>query len=421
MEAAAVEAAAGDDSKVADSNGNGSPPSVVLPVVSLAISAGDEHTCAIVEGKAWCWGKNSDGQLGDNSDNQSSLPVAVVQTPADAVAGTDAVLLDSGVARISAGRFHTCAIHNGAAKCWGFNNSGQLGNGGAANSKTSVDVTGLVSDVTAISAGNAHTCAIHNDAAKCWGSDLNGKLGNGSSSSSSTPVPVTGLTSQVTAISAGTNHTCAVHNGAAKCWGNNEEGRLGDNAVTTGIGVVDTNFNRMVPVQVIGLVSGVTDISAGDEHTCAIHNGAAKCWGNNINGRLGDNTRTIVVSGGVLDPNNNRKVPMQVMGLVSDVTAISAGRTHTCAIHGGEAKCWGFGGSGRLGNGGTTESSTPMDVTGLVSDVTAISAGSAHTCALHNDAIKCWGLNGNGQLGTGSGNTTSSTPQTLSFEDEDEE
>ena len=95
--------------------GNGGSPDLpgfILPIASLAISAGASHTCAIVEGKAWCWGSNSNGELG-NPDSSSNLPVAVVQTPADADAGTDAVLLDSGVARISAGRFHTCAIVDG--------------------------------------------------------------------------------------------------------------------------------------------------------------------------------------------------------------------------------------------------------------------------------------------------------------------
>ena len=287
-----------------DGNG-GSPdlPGFVLPIASLAISAGSSYTCAIVEGKAWCWGDNLTGKLGDNSLIGKDLPVAVVQTPADTTAGTDAVLLDSGVARISAGNRHTCAIVDGTAKCWGGNDDGQLGN----NSFTS----------------------------------------------SSTPVQVSGLVSDVLAISAGKEHTCVVHNGAAKCWGNNQEGRLGDNTVTTltNLGVVDpnNNNNRMMPVQVSGLVSDVTVISAGDSHTCAIHDGAAKCWGNNEDGRLGDDSITNIASGGITAIDANRKVPEQVMGLVSDVTAISAGEKHTCAIHSGAAKCWGKNNLGQLG------------------------------------------------------------------------
>ena len=242
--------------------------------------------------------------------------------------------------------------------------------------------------------------------AKCWGNNEDGQLGNGSSTNSSTPVQVTGLVSDVLAISAGKEHTCAVLNGAAKCWGNNQEGRLGDNTVTTltNLGIIDpnNNNNRMMPVQVMGLVSDVTVISAGDSHTCAIHNGAAKCWGNNEDGRLGDSTTSSIVSGGVTAADNNRKVPKQVMGLVSDVTAISAGGIHTCAIHNGAAKCWGKNNLGQLGNNSKTSSNVPVAVVQtpvdgmtaavlLDSGVTAISAKTEHTCAVHEGVAKCWG------------------------------
>ena len=300
-------------------------PSFVPPRAPLAISAGTAHTCAIVKGKAWCWGSNGNGRLGNPDNNLSKFPVAVVQTAADTTTDPsnpiDAVLLDSGVARISTGDKHTCAIVDGTAKCWGNNEDG--------------------------------------------------RLGNDSLDDSNAPVDVTGMTSNVFAISAGSFHTCAVHNGAAKCWGNNVNGQLGDNTVTTvnSLGIIETNNNnRMVPVQVMGLVSDVTVISAGGYHTCAIHNGAAKCWGNNEEGRLGDNTRTIIASGGAIPSNNNRMVPVQVMGLVSDVTAISAGTNHTCAIHSGAAKCWGKNNFGQLGNNSDTDSSVPVAVVQTAAD-----------------------------------------------------
>ena len=131
-----------------------------------AISAGENHTCAIHNGAAKCWGKNNFGQLGNNSKTSSNVPVAVVQTPVDGM--TAAVLLDSGVTAISAKTEHTCAVHEGVAKCWGENVNGQLGTGSRTDSLIPVDVTGLDSGVTAISAGTIHTCAIHDDAAKCW-------------------------------------------------------------------------------------------------------------------------------------------------------------------------------------------------------------------------------------------------------------
>ena len=340
----------------------------VVPMQGVtAISAGDGHTCAIHNGAAKCWGRNLSGQLGNNSTTVSAMPVQVQG-------------LGSGVTAISAGWFHTCAVHNGAAKCWGRNWNGQLGNNSTTNSSTPVQVQGLTSGVTAISVRRNYTCAIHNGAAKCWGYNSLGQLGNNSTTDSATPVQVQGLDSGVTAISTSMSHTCAIHNGAAKCWGSNGYGQLGNNSPT----------NSSIPVQVQGLDSGVTAISsAGDFHACAIHNGAAKCWGHNQYGQLGNNSTT------------NSAMPVQVQGLGSGVTAISSGSYHTCATHNGAAKCWGYNWYGRLGNNSTTDSSTPVQVEGLISGVTAISAGYAHTCAIHNGAAKCWGRNSAGQLGDG--------------------
>ncbi len=364
-----------------------------------AISAGGLHTCAILSstGAAKCWGWNGDGRLGDGSNTQRNTPVQVSG-------------LTSGVSAISAGD-HTCAIlsSTGAAKCWGQNGDGRLGDGSNTQRNTPVQVSGLTSDVTVISAGDEHTCAIHNGAAKCWGENEDGRLGDGTrtiteddpdtpeddrvDNNRRTPVQVTGLTSDVTAISAGSRYTCAIHNGAAKCWGYNNQGQLGDGSTTT----------SNTPVQVSGLTSGVTAISAGASHSCALHNGAAKCWGWNHKGQLGDSSNT------------NSFTPTQVTGLTSDVTAISAGVFHTCALHNGAAKCWGSNSSGSLGDGSTTRRLVPVQVRGLTSDVTAISVGSFHTCALHLGIAKCWGYNINRQLGDGS-TTNSNAPVSVSFE-----
>ncbi len=217
-----------------------------------------------------------------------------------------------------------------------------------------MQVDGLTSDVEAISAGEAHTCAIVDGAAKCWGNNDDGRLGDGETTHRDTPVEVSGLGSNVTAISAGTKHTCAVHQGAAKCWGRGSRGRLGNNSTSesrTPADVVQTPVAGTTPA--VLLDSGVTAISAGEYHTCAIHNGAALCWGSRFAGKLGIGGST----------SGNRIWPAQVSGLGSDVSAISVGNNHSCAIHQGIAKCWGTNSAGILGDGGgSSRSSTPVRV-----------------------------------------------------------
>jgi len=352
-------------------------------------------------GAVKCWGSNGDGELGNGTNGVT----AHSNTPVDVVG------LSSGVVAISAGAFYTCAVTSaGAAKCWGYNNSGQLGNGTYNSSNTPVDVSGLSSGVVAISANAAHTCAVTSaGAAKCWGNNNFGALGNGTTTYSNTPVDVSGLSSGVAAIAVGYYYSCALTStGAVKCWGGNSNGSLGNGTTT----------NSATPVNVSGLSSGVVAISAGAGHTCAVTSaGAAKCWGDNLFGGLGNGTNL-----------NYSNTPVDVTGLSSGVVAISAGDDHTCAVtSAGAAKCWGYNSFGGLGNGTTTNSATPVDVTGLSSGVVTISAGSRHTCALTSaGALKCWGNSGNGELGNGtygsaytpvvvSGLNLTHTAQTISF------
>jgi alpha-tubulin suppressor-like RCC1 family protein len=176
---------------------------------ATAIAAGQNHSCAIVNGGVKCWGYNYYGQLGTGSFTSSSLVPAAVNG------------LTSGVTAIATGSNHSCAIVNGGVQCWGWNGLGQLGNNSSVDSSIPVQVSGLTSGVTAIAAGYYHTCAIVNGVAKCWGANIYGNLGNGSSSSSLVPVQVSGLTSGVTAIASGQYHTCAIVNGGLQCWGIN--------------------------------------------------------------------------------------------------------------------------------------------------------------------------------------------------------
>ncbi len=184
----------------------------------IDIEAGWQHTCALNStGLIQCWGQNAWGQLGDGTTTQRSTPVDVINLPEPAL-------------KISAGEQHTCAVlSSGAAFCWGGNWAGQLGDGTYNNSATPIAVTGLSSGIQAIAAGHSHTCASNGSGAKCWGRNDEGQLGDGTHNFQTSPVDVISFSDGVTALSAGLNFSCALTTqGGVKCWGRNSEGQLGD-------------------------------------------------------------------------------------------------------------------------------------------------------------------------------------------------
>ena len=340
------------------------------PPAQITISAGDEHTCAVVDGAAKCWGWVEKGRLGSATLGFATQRNAPVQVDG----------LTSRVTQISAGDEHTCAVVSGAAWCWGLRNFGRLGDGSTEmHSNIPVRVNTLTSGVTQISAGLSHTCAVVSGAAWCWGRNANAQIGDGTETDRLAPVPVNTLTSGVTQISAGHSHSCAVADGAAWCWGAGSSGQLGNYM----------GMSSNTPVRVTTITSGVTQISAGNAYACAVVGGAAWCWGWGLSGQLGDGEKKV------------KNAPVRVNTLTSGVTQISAGNTHTCAVVNGAAWCWGNGQKGRIGDGMTTQRNAPVQVDGLTSGVTQISAGDEHTCAVVNGDARCWGNGGEGRIGDG--------------------
>ena len=319
-----------------------------------AISAGEEHTCSVADGKAFCWGDNRIGQLGNNSLDDSPVPVAV---------DISGALAGKTVTAITAGYAHTCAVADGLPYCWGWTPT--------LNSRVPVpvDTTAMNGQaVTAISAGHTSTCAISAGQAFCWGDNGYGQLGNNSTVTSSVPVPVhtagalAGRT--VTALSAGSAHACAVADDEAFCWGSNLDWQLGVAALS----------KSTVPVAVdaTGVLAGktVSAMAAGAGHTCTVADGRAYCWGANFDGQLGNtgwggSSPSAVDATGVLAGKT--------------ISAIAAGDVHTCAVADGQAYCWGDNTQGQLGDNGTDPSKLPVavDTTGALAGqtVTAIDSG----------------------------------------------
>jgi alpha-tubulin suppressor-like RCC1 family protein len=269
-----------------------------------------------------------------------------------------------------------CILDAGRVRCAGVNMSVQ--------SSEAFSPVELPERAIGLAVGGTHACALLADRqVACWGGNLHGQSGE-PMGSVAFPQVVTGV-DDVTALALGMTHSCALRRGGqVSCWGHNEAGMLGDGVTVS----------HARPSPVVDL-KGVTRITAGRLHSCALRSdGTVVCWGLGDDGQLGDGKERSV------DGFASR--PVDVVGL-SGITEISAGHAHTCALgKNGQVWCWGANGNGQLGDGTTTSRTTPALVPEL-RDVVEIAAGGGHQCALRADqSVFCWGNSAVGQTGQAS-------------------
>jgi alpha-tubulin suppressor-like RCC1 family protein len=361
------------------------PPAIPNLIGVRSIAAGGAHSCAVAGTTVQCWGGNASGQLGDGTLEDRARP-----TPVE--------LLGDALS-VTAGGTHSCAhLADRTVACWGGNQSGQTG--GTVSRRTAPrrvlerDGTRLV-DVVQVEAGRDHSCALlAGGAVKCWGDNDSRQLGVARAVCQACPEPLSvALPSPAVQLALGTNHTCALlrsidDSESVACWGSNAFGQLGQLGVPP-----DPEPADPVPVIVPMLPSQLVQISAGADFTCVLAaDGGVYCWGAGQSGELGNGVA----------PAAANPTPVKV-GNVAAATLLGAGGRHACAFAQSQVQCWGMGTFGQLGGAAYPTTSVAVPVSfGRDVGVTQLLAGDVHTCALFDDqTVSCWGDGRGGQLGTG--------------------
>ncbi len=368
------------------------------PPRALDVQVGDQHTCVRAAGTTLqlrCWGSNSIGQLAQGPG------VTAMTSPSTVAMGSDPLAL-------SLGDDHTCAVLGtlgtpaGNVYCAGANESGQLGDPTAWNREYTLRASTFTGAI-AVASGPSHTCAIvgADRQVHCVGANDDGQAPAVATvpavapsrplycsflpcldASGLGPTPLTG----VRQVAVGGRASCAVlDSGRVRCWG---RGVMGD----------PTLGGSAESVEVPG-VAGVIDLSVGEDHACAVMVvGQVSCWGSNGRGQLGVGP-AVAASG---------PVAVSLPGF-SGLTRVSAGAARTCVVGSiwtpaGQVPrlaCWGENSTGAIGDGTTTDRWTPTIVPIAGRTMTAVDTGTSHTCAVVDDRVQCWGANTNGQLGNG--------------------
>jgi alpha-tubulin suppressor-like RCC1 family protein len=359
-----------------------------IPAKVTSMAAGTLHSCARFDnGHLKCWGYNNSGRLGNGANTSTqSTPVSVKG-------------IDDAVS-VTAGQAFTCALRGtGSVSCWGSNTNSELGDGTTTNySLTPTSVTDI-SDAAEVHAGNGFACALRSTGGvRCWGFNSSGQLGNGTRTESNIPVNVSGLTG-ASALSVGYASACAIVGGDVWCWG-----YLG-------------NQYTSVPVKISG-VTGATALTSGVFFSCAlVQGGAVKCWGRSEYGQTGSSTTA--------------NYALTSVRSITGATSIDAGAHHVCVVDSSSAiQCWGKNSNGELGNNSTADSYIPVAAQGLTGQVgvaagglrvgnpvasTTGGSGPEHTCSVSaSGEVSCWGFNAYGQLGNGN-LTDSAVPVRVAF------
>ncbi|MBI3207260.1 MAG: hypothetical protein HYZ29_37325 [Myxococcales bacterium] len=376
---------------------------------AIELTAGGTAACVLrADGTVWCWGDNRYGALGDGTITGLNCgPNTCKPTPQQVSA------VGSTATEVSAGLGGSVCVlkQDDTAWCWGRNDHGQLGDGttgdagcaGVSCKPSPVQITALGKDTVSISAGGVYACArTKNTKVSCWGYNGSGELGDGTLAQKTLPTELAALGAGCSFLSAGLDVSCAVKSdGTTWCWGRNDFGQVGDGTFSG---------SRTPPVQVVPLGSTVKQVESGQYFTCALKSdGTVWCWGLNDKGQLGGGATDGV-------PCNTswkcKPTPTAVVGLGASVEQISVGNSHACARKkDGTVWCWGENNLGQLGDG-TTAGQTcgptfckpaPVQVASLGNSVSDVQAGGAFGCARRVDnTVWCWGHNAFGQVGDGS-------------------
>lgn len=395
-----------DDGNLVDDDGC---DATCRPSGVASVSTGDGTSCALtLAGNVKCWGRSESGQLGRGdvvTIGDDELPATV-----------GFVALKGRALEIHTNGEQTFALmQDGSVRAWGRNGAHELGLQHAVTlgddetpATATVSTTPQLGGATVqLAVGSDFACARSDEGAvRCWGSNEFGQLGLGTTEAIGddeppAQTPEVELMGPAVDVAAGAHHACAVlEDGLVQCWGLGRDGQLGY-ADTQSIGDDETPADAG-PVDVGG---PVVEIVAGGLHTCArLESGSIRCWGDALAGQLGY---------GNVEPIGDDETPaaaadVHVGGAVVD---LAAGWDHTCAVlEGGDLRCWGSGARGQLGLGhinsiGDDETPAMAGTVDLGSRVaSAVFTGplAQSTCVvLEGESLRCWGDNDVGQLGYG--------------------